>query len=202
LHHELLQVQNYKHLLQVSQDGQWIDGGKFPFSLGSYATNLKAKRGSLLNQMKYYYLNALHMDIMFGNCVAVGSNRYSLILVDHPTCYNWTFGLKSLSSKDIISALCLFLAAAGLLACCFYSDCDLKFFGTAVSKYLIDGQSKVVAAPAKCQLANGLVELHWKVMVHMAHAYLTEKQMPCTFWFYAITHVVRMMNAIPGKYSG
>jgi hypothetical protein len=39
-------------------------------------------------------------------------------------------------------------------------------------------------------------------MVHMAHAYLTEKQMPCMFWFYAITHVARMMNAIPGKYSG
>ena len=36
----------------------------------------------------------------------------------------------------------------------------------------------------------------------MACAYLTEKQMPCTFWFYAITHAARMMNTIPGKYSG
>jgi hypothetical protein len=33
----------------------------------------------------------------------------------------------------------------------------------------------------------------------MAHAYLTEKQMPHTFWFYAITHATQMMNAIPGK---
>jgi hypothetical protein len=39
-------------------------------------------------------------------------------------------------------------------------------------------------------------------MVHMACAYLTKKQMPCTFWFYAITHMARMMNAIPGKHSG
>jgi hypothetical protein len=36
----------------------------------------------------------------------------------------------------------------------------------------------------------------------MAHAYLTERQMPRTFWFYAITHAARMMNAIPGKIHG
>ncbi len=31
---------------------------------------------------------------------------------------------------------------------------------------------------------------------------LTEKQMPWLFWFYAITHTERLMNAIPGKHSG
>jgi hypothetical protein len=116
---------------------------------------------------------------------------------------------------DIISALHLFHAAAGSLARCFYSDCYLKLFGLAVTKYLINGQSKVVpapnlidnqskvvAAPAKCQSANGLIELHCKVMVHMARAYLSEKKMPRTFWFYVITHAARMMNAIPGKHSG
>jgi hypothetical protein len=35
----------------------------------------------------------------------------------------------------------------------------------------------------------------------MARAYLTEKQMPWTFWFYAITHAARMMNTIPGKWK-
>jgi hypothetical protein len=39
-------------------------------------------------------------------------------------------------------------------------------------------------------------------MVHMARAYLTKKQMPRAFWFYAITHAARMMNAIHGKHSG
>jgi hypothetical protein len=39
-------------------------------------------------------------------------------------------------------------------------------------------------------------------MVHMACTYLNEKQMPQTFWFYAITHAAQMMNAIPGKHSG
>ena len=39
-------------------------------------------------------------------------------------------------------------------------------------------------------------------MVHMTRAYLTEKQMPWAFWFYAIVHSTNMMNAIPGKIHG
>ncbi len=81
--------------------------------------------------------------------------------------YNWTFGLKLLSSDCILLALGLFWASAGALARCFYCDCDAKLFGTAISEYLIDNQSKVVAAPAKRQSSNGLVESHWKIMVHM-----------------------------------
>ena len=38
-------------------------------------------------------------------------------------------------------------------------------------------------------------------MVHMACAYLTEKQMPRTFWYYAIKHSARIMNMIPGCYN-
>jgi hypothetical protein len=63
---------NYKHLLQVSQDGTWVDGGKFPSSLGSYATIPKAKWGGALDRTKYHYLDAVHMDIAFGNCVSIG----------------------------------------------------------------------------------------------------------------------------------
>jgi hypothetical protein len=37
-------------------------------------------------------------------------------------------------------------------------------------------------------------------MVHMSRTYLTEKQMPHSFWYYAIKHSARMMNMIPGKY--
>jgi hypothetical protein len=39
-------------------------------------------------------------------------------------------------------------------------------------------------------------------MVHMARAYLTKKQMPRAFWFYALIHAARMMNAIPGRIHG
>ena len=81
------------------------------------------------------------------------------------------FGLQRVLSQDVSTA-----------------TVTTNFFGTAISEYLIDNQSKVVAAPAKQQSSIGLVELHWKTMVHMARAYLTEKQMPRKFWFYAVVH--------------
>jgi hypothetical protein len=110
--------------------------------------------------------------------VSLGGYWYALILVDRTTRYNRAFDLKTLSSNCILLALCLFHAAAGSLACCFYCDCDPKLFGRAISDYLVDNSLKVVAAPAKRQSSNGLVESHWKVMVHMARINLTEKQMP------------------------
>jgi hypothetical protein len=193
---------NYKHLLQVSRDGEWMDGGKFPSSLGSYAMICKANSGGQVDRLKYKYLGAVHIDIAFGNCLSVGGFWYALVLVDHATRYNWVFGLKNLSSDAILSAIWLSCAAAGSLAKCFYCNCDLKLFGTAISEYLINNQSKVVATPVKSQSSNGLVESPWKTMVHMACAYLTKTQMPRTFWFYAITHLAWMMNAIPGTYLG
>jgi len=151
---------NYKHILDVSKDGAWMDGGEFPMSLGSYATIPKAKRGQPLDRTVYRYLDTVHMDIAFGDCVSVGGYRFALILVDRATRYNWAFGLKTLSSSCILSALRLFRAAAGSLARCFYCDCDHKLFGMAISEYLIKNNSEVVAASAKRQSSNGLVESH------------------------------------------
>ena len=63
---------NYKHILDISRGGEWIDGGKFPMSLGSFATIPKAKRGKPLDRTSYHFLDAVHMDIAFGDCVSVG----------------------------------------------------------------------------------------------------------------------------------
>jgi hypothetical protein len=99
-------------------------------------------------------------------------------------------------------ALWLSCTAASSIVRCFYSDCDTKLFGTTISNYLIGDGSKVEAAPAKHQSSNGPVESYWKVMVHMDWAYLTEKQIPQTLWFYAISYVACTMNTIPGQLNG
>ena len=78
------------------------------------------------------------MDIAFGDCLSVGGFRYALILVDCATRYNWAFGLKNLLLDAVLATIRLFCAAAGSLAICFYCDCYLKLFGTAISEYLID----------------------------------------------------------------
>ncbi len=165
---------NYRHILQVSRDGEWVNSGIFPPSLGSFATIPKAKYGQSLDRTQYLYLDAVQMDVAFDNCLAIGGFQYALILADRGTWYNWMFGLENLSSDCILLALCHCWAAAGSLAWCFYCDCDAKLFGTAISKYLANINSKIVAACAKHHSSNGLIESHWKVMVHMACTYLTE----------------------------
>ncbi len=142
------------------------------------------------------------MDIAFGDCVLVVGFCYALILVDRATRYNWVYSLKDLSSDSILSALHYFKADAGTYACFFRLDCDAKLFGTCICKHLIDNDSNILATAAGRQSVNGLVKSHWKVMVHMSNAYLTEKQMLRSFWFFSIVHSAQMMNAIPGKLHG
>jgi hypothetical protein len=87
----------------------------------------------------------------------------------------------------------------GSLAQQFCCDCDEKLFGSAIWSFLHLNHSSIAASPVGCQSSNGLVESHWKIMVHMSQAYPTDRQMPHAYWFFAIKHVARMMNMIPGK---
>ena len=134
----------------------------------------KAKQGNSIDCICYLYLYHFQWLSLYWRL-------FALILVDRATRYNWTFGLWSLSSDCILAAICLFRVTACSLAPCFYCDCDAKLFGTAISEYLIDNNSKIISAPVKRQSYNGLVESHLKVMVLLACAYLIEKQMPHTF---------------------
>ncbi len=79
---------NYKRILQVSRNSEWVDGGEFPQSLGAFATIPKAQWGQPLERTQYRYLDAVHMDIAFGDCLSVGGFCYALILIDQATWYN------------------------------------------------------------------------------------------------------------------
>jgi hypothetical protein len=111
---------NCKHILQTSLDGKWIDGGEFPLLLGTYTTIPKAPRGSTIDRKWSFFLDIVHVNMAFGDCVSVSSFWYSLIFVDQATHYNWVFGLKDLSRESILSAFRLFQADAGSYARCFF----------------------------------------------------------------------------------
>ena len=193
---------NYAHLIQVTRDGKLVSTGEFPPSLGSYSTIRKAARGKSVDRARYRYLDKVHVDIGFGDVVAVGGTKYVVVFVDRATRYNWVFGIPNLSSDHILAAFNLFRAEAGRFAKCFRCDCDPKLFGSTIKPYLNANDSDMIASPAGRQSSNGLVESHWKTMVHMSRAYLTEKQMPRKFWFWSIQYAARMMNMIPGKLRG
>ncbi len=148
---------NYRHIIQTSLDGEWVDGVEFPLSLGSYATILKAPCGGSINREDSLFLDVVHVDIAFGDCVSVGGFRYALVFADRATRYNWVFGLKDLSKDSILLAFRLFRGGAGSYACCFYCDCDPKLFGTTIKEHLVDNGSNIVASAVGRQSSNGLV---------------------------------------------
>jgi hypothetical protein len=90
---------------------------------------------------------------------------------------------------------------AGSLAKQFCCNCDERLFGSVIWSILHLNHSSIAASPACGQFSNGLVESHWKIMVHMSQAYLTDKQMSCSYWYFTIKHATCMMNMILGKYK-
>jgi hypothetical protein len=193
---------NYRHLISTTKDGSFIDNGEFPLSIGSFTTIPKAPRGKAIDRTTSKFSDIVHLDIAFGDCMSVGVFKYALLFVDQATRFNWCFGLKLLHHDDIIAAFLAFRSEAGSLARQFRCDCDEKLFGSHVRSFLHLDRFSIASSPAGRQSANGLVESHWKIMVHMSRAYLTEKQMPRSFWYYAIKHSAQMMNMIPGRYGG
>jgi hypothetical protein len=61
-----------QYILQTSLDGQWVDGGKFPLSIGAYKTIPKEPQDGAINQEESCYLDIIHVDIAFGDWDAPG----------------------------------------------------------------------------------------------------------------------------------
>ena len=85
---------NYQHKISSTKDGVLLNTGEFPLSLGTYATIPKAPRGKAIDRLPAKYLNIVHVDIAFGDCISIGGYKFALIFVDRATRYNWTFGLN------------------------------------------------------------------------------------------------------------
>ncbi len=127
---------NYKHLIQSTKDGSFLDNQEFTISIGAYATIPKAPRGKPIDRTPSKYLDIVHINIAFGDCMSTGGYKYALIFVDRATRFNWCFGLKSLHHDNIIAGFLAFQAEAGSLACQFRCDCDEKLFGSHIRSFL------------------------------------------------------------------
>eukprot|EP00956_Cyclotella_meneghiniana_P012602 scaffold17913_cov36-Cyclotella_meneghiniana.AAC.1 len=185
------------HLIAASQNASLLAGGELPSTLGDYASITMPNRGKPIKKRRKY-LDKVHLDIVFGDCLSLGGYRYALILVDVATRFTWIYGMQTVSSADIIFALECFKADAGAYPKTFRADFDQKLIGGAALRH-INKHSRIIAAPARRQSSNGLVESTWKTVVRMARAYITEKQVSREFWFFAIRHAVIMINQIPGR---
>ncbi len=100
----------------MTKDGSLLNTGKFPLSLGMYATIPKAPRGKAIDRHQAEYLNIVQVNIAFGDCVSVGRFKFALIFVDRATHYNWMFGLKLLQHCNVRAAFLAFRNKAGVFA--------------------------------------------------------------------------------------
>jgi transposase InsO family protein len=189
---------NQQHLTAASSNATLISTGELPPTLGDYATINKPPKGKLLQQHRKF-LDKVHLDIVFGDCIALDGFRYALVIVDVATRYCWVYGMQALTSNEIISSLNSFTSIAGMVPKLFHSDFDQKLIGGKARKWILESGSRIIAAPSNRQSSNGLVERSWQTMIRMARAYITEKQVGREYWYFAIKHAAHMMNQVPGR---
>ena len=149
--------QNYYDVITSSKHGDFTIRGSPPPTIGDLSTILNSPKGIPITRPTKL-LQHIHMDIGYGDCVALGRHRYILALVNRATCYVWTYGIRALSGTDIIYFLQVFRLSAGRLPSKFYTDFEKQMVWGAVHKWLITNGSKTVAPPVVCQSQNGLVE--------------------------------------------
>lgn len=188
---------NQKHITDAA-NAKLLHTGALPATLGSFATITNPPHGKTIKKHRRF-LDKVHMDIVYGDCVSLGGYRYAIILVDVATRYCWIYGMMSLTSAEVINALQLFRADAERMPKRFHADFDKKLIGGKALKWIITNNSNIIAAPAKRQSSNGLAERTWRTIITMARAFITEKQVGRDMWYYAIRHSAMMLNQVPGR---
>ena len=107
--------------------------------------------------------------------------------------------MLSFSSTSITPSFELFKADAGRLPHRFHSDFDRKLIGRNSLRWILSNGSNIIAAPSGRQSSNRLVECTRRTIVQMVRAFITEKQVGCEFWYFAVRHAVMMLNKVPGR---
>jgi hypothetical protein len=100
---------NYQHIISASKDSTLLNSGEFPLTLGFYATIPKAPCGKPIDRLPLKYLDIVHVDIAFGDCISIRASNMHLILwtllhvsIGHlvSNCYNTTISCLHFSSFE------------------------------------------------------------------------------------------------------
>ncbi len=100
----------------------------------------------------------------------------------------------------IIHSLQQLKVMAGKLPKVLYTDFDTKLLSKQIVNWYAGNNGAIFAAPPEQQHQNGLVERTWQTLSNMARAFINDKQMPRSFWYWAIKHDSRTHNIFPIKF--
>ena len=176
-----------------------VNTGEVPKDISQYTTITRQKHNKNQIPRPDNFFDVAHMDIGYGDTMAPGGYKYILLIVDRKTRFSYVFGLKNTKADSIVTALKELKVSAGCLPKTLYTDFDPKILSRPVINFCVDNHTDLLACPEGQQNQNGLVERKWQTLVHMARRYMTDKQMPRNFWYWAIRHSNRISNLFPLK---
>ena len=127
--------------------------------------------------------------------------KFALLVVDRKTRYNFVLPLQDCKSISITNALQKLKVMDGKLPQIMYTDFDPKLLSKTVTNWYHNNDGMIMAAPPEQQHQNGLAERTWKSISQMARAYINNKQMSKSYWYWAIKHASRIQNIFPLKYN-
>ena len=114
-----------QHYLTSATNASLVKSVLLPSTIGSFATIMNPPKEKSTKKC-WKYLDKVHMDIVFGDCVDLRGHRYTPLLIYVATRYCWLYGMSSLSSASITSDLETFTSESGQLPQPFHSDFDKK----------------------------------------------------------------------------
>ena len=142
--HRIFGCQHFKqpHLVAAaSENARLIHTGELPPTLGAFAIMTNPPRGKSIRK-RQKYSQKFHMDIVFGDYVALGGFRYASLLVNVATRYCWVYGVTSIKSGAVVDALNHFRVEAGGVSKKFHANFDKKLIGgKALGVYLNLGRA-------------------------------------------------------------
>ena len=137
---------NQQHATAAAND-KLIQTDSLARNLSSFAIIPNQPHGKALRRC-HKFLDKIHSDIIFGDCVGLGGFHYAIILVDVAMRYCWIYGLTSLISSKVIHVSKKFQANAGGNPKCFHTDSDRKLIGGKALKWIFSNKFNIIGAPA------------------------------------------------------
>jgi len=77
-----------------------------------------------------------------------------------------------------------------------------NIFEGPTAAYLCDNKVLLCGAPTGHQNQNGLVERAWATLINMPRAFITDMQMPRTYWYWSLRQSVQVLNYVPCTVEG
>jgi hypothetical protein len=197
-------LKNWDNLYDVCQPTfSLIKSSETPLELGAVANIKKSRQNKTPVPRPSKFLEVVHCDIGYGDCKSVGNGAtYCLMLVDRATRYTWVYPLQNLRHDSITSTFKQWFIDSGSPPARLYTDFDPKILEGHTSSFLCDHNIIIQDAPSGHQNQNGLVERAWETVTCMAQAYITDMQMPKSYWYWAISQGVQAINYIPCNEEG